>query len=252
MGIKGNSNGLIYLRTETKNMNVRDYINSHFPGLVLKPSLYHQWEQSIHFELGKELYQFKSGTDELNAEYFDQVYQQILSLFHEIFLPNDTIFLVTNIYQNNHYVRKSRRKMKVYHHYIKANHVRAQLKQEDLPYMFDDEEDVEDNCTSQFSLRCRKQDIRFHLLLKAITHQDFQPLKPRIHNPYGLYEPDVFFVNVTRNIIFYIYDDRGCEVIAKDLETLRSLYEKYGDWIDEYDREEIVQRFKLSDCSHNI
>ncbi|MGG0718165.1 DUF3885 domain-containing protein [Robertmurraya massiliosenegalensis] len=224
-------------------MNLRDYIDSHFPGLVLRPSLYHQWDHSIHFELAKELYQFKSGTDKLNAEYFEQAYQQTLSLFNEIFLPNDMIFLVTNVYQIKNYVRRSRR-LKVYHHYIRNNHVRSHLKQEALPYMFDGEEDAEDNCTSQFSLQCRKQDIRYPLLLKAISHRDFRRLKPRLHNPYGLYEPDVFFINVTRNIIFYIYDDRGCEVIARDLETIRPLYDKYGDWIDEYCREEIDQRFK--------
>ena len=45
-------------------------------------------------------------------------------------------------------------------------------------------------------------------------------------------------------MIFYIYDDRGCEVIASDIETIRPIYEKYVDWIDEYCREEIDQRFK--------
>ena len=37
---------------------------------------------------------------------------------------------------------------------------------------------------------------------------------------------------------------RGCEVIASDLETIRPIYEKYGDRIDEYCREEIEHRFK--------
>jgi hypothetical protein len=54
----------------------------------------------------------------------------------------------------------------------------------------------------------------------------------------------VFFINVTKNVIFFIYDDRGCEVIATNKETIYPLYEKYGDWIDEYSREEIDQRFK--------
>lgn len=35
-------------------------------------------------------------------------------------------------------------------------------------------------------------------------------------------------------IIFFIYDDRGCEVIALDFKRIRHLYEKYHDWVEEY------------------
>ena len=110
--------------------------------------------------------------------------------------------------------------------------------------MFDDEEDAGDYCTSQFSLECHKSDISHRLLIKAICNQDFPPLKPRLSNLYQSNYPDVFFINVTKNVILYIYDDRGAEVIASNLETIRPIYEKYGDLIDEYCREEIEQQFK--------
>jgi len=110
--------------------------------------------------------------------------------------------------------------------------------------MFDDEDEMEEKCSSQFSLECSKQDIRYSSLIKAICNQDFPSLKPRLHNPDGLYEPDVFFINVTNNTVFYIYDDRGCEVISRDIETIRPIYEKYTDWVDDYCCEEINQRFK--------
>ena len=80
--------------------------------------------------------------------------------------------------------------------------------------------------------------------MKAICNQDFPSLKPRLSNQYYLYDPDVFFINVTKNVILYIYDDRGCQVIASDIETIRPIYEKYADWIDGYYREEINKRFK--------
>lgn len=50
-------------------------------------------------------------------------------------------------------------------------------------------------------------------------------------------------MNTTRNIIFYMYDDRGCEVIARDREAIRPIYEKYADWLDESNRAEIDQYF---------
>ncbi|HEK9102588.1 DUF3885 domain-containing protein [Bacillus pfraonensis] len=48
---------------------------------------------------------------------------------------------------------------------------------------------------------------------------------------------DVFFINVTKDIIMFIYDDRGCEVIAKNKEMIRDLYIKYREWIPCYERE---------------
>ncbi|OTW85888.1 DUF3885 domain-containing protein [Bacillus toyonensis] len=42
----------------------------------------------------------------------------------------------------------------------------------------------------------------------------------------------------------FIYDDRGCEVIAKNKEIIRGLYEKYKEWIPVYERESIDSLFK--------
>ena len=35
--------------------------------------------------------------------------------------------------------------------------------------------------------------------------------------------PDVFLINITKDIIMFMYDDRGSEVITKNKETIRSL-----------------------------
>ena len=39
--------------------------------------------------------------------------------------------------------------------------------------------------------------------------------------------PDVFLINATKDIVMFMYDDRGCEVIAKNKEIIRDLYKKY-------------------------
>ena len=210
-------------------MQLRDYIKTNFAGLVLKPSLYYQWNHSIHFDLAKGLYQLQDDTDKLNPDYFNTVYNQAISLYNDLFSDEDTILLVTNVYQHKDYIKRSKRKIKVYSHFIKSKDVRFSLKQETLPYMFDDEEEAGDYCTSQFSLECYKRDFSYRLLMKAICNQDFPSLKPRLSNPYYRNDPDIFFINVTKNVILYIYDDRGAEVIASDLETIRLIYEKFGD-----------------------
>ncbi|WP_026011360.1 DUF3885 domain-containing protein [Paenibacillus sp. OSY-SE] len=222
-------------------MKLREYLNINFPGLILKPSLYNQWDKGIHFELGKGMYQIKDD-GKLNLKMFDRVYSQALSLFNSLFSEQDEIFLVTNVYQRKAYKNRVNR-LKVYNRYINDKDLKFHLKQETLPYMFDDEEEADDYYTTQYFLKCSKRDLRYPMLIKAICNQDF-PLKPKLVRENGSYYPDVFFINATKNLIFFIYDDRGCEVISTNRETILPSYEKYNDWLDEYNREEIEQLFK--------
>ena len=43
--------------------------------------------------------------------------------------------------------------------------------------------------------------------------------------------PDVFLINAKKDIVMFMYDDRGCEVIAKNKEIIRDSYKKYKEWI---------------------
>lgn len=47
----------------------------------------------------------------------------------------------------------------------------------------------------------------------------------------------VFLLHAKEHVFYHLYDDRGLDVVAKDKEILRPIYEKYKDWILEYDRE---------------
>jgi hypothetical protein len=218
--------------------NLQEYLHTTFPGLVLKPSLYLQWKTGIHFGLAQEMYQFKDN-GKLNLQMFDTVYSQALAIFNDLFSEEDEIFLVTNVYHRKD--SNSRTKpIKVYKNSVKNKNLVFHLKQETLPYVFEDE--ANDYYTAQYCLKCRKQDLRYPLLIRAACNEDF-PLKPKFGREKGMFYPDVFFINVSKNLIFFIYDDRGCEVISDNKETLRPLYEKYNDWLYEYNRKEIKRLF---------
>ncbi|MBQ0141043.1 MAG: DUF3885 domain-containing protein [Kurthia sp.] len=60
-------------------------------------------------------------------------------------------------------------------------------------------------------------------LLKAICNYDLG-LKPSIHH-------NVYFINIHRQTIFHVYDDRGCDLLATFPETIKDMYHKYNDWI---------------------
>jgi hypothetical protein len=54
----------------------------------------------------------------------------------------------------------------------------------------------------------------------------------------------VYVVNISKNTIFNVYDDRGCDLIASDPEKIRAIYHDYNDWILDYDREAIDRVFQ--------
>jgi hypothetical protein len=115
--------------------------------------------------------------------------------------------------------------------------------QRTLPYPFEDEEDADQCVTSQFILKCRVQDLRTSLLIKAACNEDFPSLKPRFGMPCSFTYPDLFFINSTKRLIYFIYDDRGCELIAADKATLKPIYEKYSCWLDDFELEHAASLF---------
>lgn len=104
------------------------------------------------------------------------------------------------------------------------------------------EANYEEMVTHHFALSCKKSNIRYKRLLTAISYENY-PHPSQILK--GLYRPgiDIYFVNVTKKMIFHLYDDRGCDVIASNKEELYGLYKKLNDWILDYDRERIDKMF---------
>jgi hypothetical protein len=53
----------------------------------------------------------------------------------------------------------------------------------------------------------------------------------------------LFLVDLDRRIAVNPYDDRGMDVISVDRETLVPLYRKFGEWLLDYDREQMDVTF---------
>lgn len=54
----------------------------------------------------------------------------------------------------------------------------------------------------------------------------------------------VYVIDPRAKVILHMYDDRGLDILAFELETLRSLYESFSDWILENQRHRIAFRFR--------
>ena len=49
----------------------------------------------------------------------------------------------------------------------------------------------------------------------------------------------VYFANSNTNIMYHLYDDRGADIAADNKKILMPIYQKFNNWILEYDRERI-------------
>lgn len=54
----------------------------------------------------------------------------------------------------------------------------------------------------------------------------------------------VYLLHPNENVLYHLYDDRGLDLVAKDKRMLYPLYERFNDWILDYDREIIDHIFK--------
>ena len=53
----------------------------------------------------------------------------------------------------------------------------------------------------------------------------------------------VYWMNTRDSILFHLYDDRGCDIIGANKEMLHPIYVQYNDWLLDYDRTRMDERF---------
>ena len=61
---------------------------------------------------------------------------------------------------------------------------------------------------------------------------------------------ELYIVNVTRRTLFYMYDDRGCDVYSLEKDALLPIYYKFRRWILDYNRIEIDRSFERGLFQH--
>ncbi|PEJ24682.1 hypothetical protein CN689_26880 [Peribacillus butanolivorans] len=202
-------------------------METNFPNLSLRPALFYSWDIGIRFELGVE---WKIEYDFENSPYLKGVYKRAINLFKSLHLDDEEIFVVANV---NDYGYK---KVNIFYPFVRDKDVLYKLKHKVIPYVFPEDDEEGRYITHRFMLRCKTSDIRYVPLLKAICNQDMG-IRPSIFH-------DIFFININRETIFHVYDDRGSDLLAKSAETIRDIYNTYNEWILDYDREEIDKVFR--------
>ncbi|MHA7966805.1 DUF3885 domain-containing protein [Paenibacillus sp. CAU 1782] len=210
-------------------MDLDHYLSSHFESLSQCKPLFYSWDIGIRFELGAP-----PVYDQNKSRYMQGVYDRAILIYEHLHQRNDKLLLVTNAHFGNQ-TTVLKRAPKLYRRYIPDKGVLRRLQHKAIVHAFADSKEIDDNETNWFTLECHGRDITYRGLIKAICNHDVG-IKPSIFH-------DVFFINVTTGTIFHIYDDRGCDVISASKDALMSIYEKYNDWILDYDRAWIDETF---------
>lgn len=215
------------------------FLDEYYDGLVLAPGLFYSWKKSIRFEISPPF-----PDDE--KQKFKQTFERAITLFNKVFGENDHILLVTDVHSTRRDNFLQRKPLNVYLKYVKHKQTLYKLQYQLLPSVFDEEDENEEGeefITHRFILPCQREKIKYPQLLKAISYEDFAHpstiLKNNSRNGY-----DIYFVNLCKKMIYHLYDDRGCDILAADKENIRFLYEGYNDWILDYDRAEIDLLFR--------
>lgn len=211
-------------------MLLNDFMNDNFPNLELRPALFYSWNIGIRFELGVD---YDRDNDYENSPYIQGVYKRAITLFKSLHAHNDDMYIVVDV---NDHADGYKHKSKTFPRYIKEKSVLYGLNQKTIPYIFPDDDDEGTYKTHRFTLKCKTSDLKYIPMLKAICNNDIG-IKPSIFNR-------VYFISINRKTIFHVYDDRGCDLLATTPETIRDVYDKYNDWILDYDRNEIDEIFK--------
>lgn len=206
-----------------------EFLQQHYPGLVLGPGLFHSWPIALRFDLQSE-----SSTS--NDAYFAEVLRRATVVFEAVFAPTDEVLVVVQRPRHTRWFGRCR---------FRASHLVLRLLKATKP----------ETAFQRFANRTRfahtRQLIRFTVqrparviahrtILQAISHQDFPSRRPQLHD-------DVFFLNLRSKLILHMYDDRGLDLISPDVETLRPFYEALGHLLLDYDREQMAATFTKID-----
>ncbi|WP_114781804.1 DUF3885 domain-containing protein [Botryobacter ruber] len=197
----------------------RQFLEENLNGLEIKMPLFYNWENGLRFDL--------QVGDTNTEEYFKEVNKRSTALFKASFSETDRVFIVL-------YQYKIKRSKIMFSNY--AFQQIAEIKKSEVDYSIVSQLYEPDDVWNRAIAKVTIERINYANILKAIANTDFSR-DPKINS-------QVFFMNLDKMLVFNMYDDRGLDIVAKDIETLRPIYTEFNAWILDYDRNVIDQKMK--------
>jgi hypothetical protein len=212
-------------------MNLRAYLDEHFPRLVLEPTLFHCWPTSLRFELGDPEHKEPHKRD---PAYFDPLHRRARALYEAAFAATDSCILSSVEYRCSKLGRRACHFATVFDEARERNlGIGRPSGRAWVP-------SGNPECKVRYVwAEVSPRRIDYDYLLRRFARTDF-PLAG------GGFAGTVYFINLTRNLIFHMYDDRGLDLSATKRETLKPLYDSHNSWLLDWNRERMEQMFSYS------
>jgi hypothetical protein len=206
-----------------------EFIENNLRGLVLETPLFYNNPIGIRFEIGVPYRQVSSD------KYFTNVYLRSNFIFDEVFEEDDEMFIIIRWVRDIEPYTTFNKGLDVFPDMIKNKNILNKASLIEMERYIEDNGDLS-GISYQYVLICKKYDVDYKRILRAIANSD--------HAIYPYTSNGVFFINTKKNIIYYLYDDRGLDLVSNDEKNLKDIYTKFNDWILDYDRERIDKVFK--------
>lgn len=193
-------------------MESKIFLERYFSELTHLTGLFYEWQPAIRFELG-------NPNEHDDRKYTDGSFHRTATLYQELHRPDDDCIVMMDVYEGD----------------LKRKNL-APFLEKSLRFRIAMVTYNKGGATFyRFDAACKAIEIVHLKLLRAIINADMG-IKPSIHHR-------VYILNKRTKTIFYVYDDRGCDVLASDIETIRPLYEQYNKWILQYNKATIDHIF---------
>ncbi|WP_299287299.1 DUF3885 domain-containing protein [uncultured Mucilaginibacter sp.] len=204
---------------------LQDYLQNKFSGLKLTQPLFFNEVPGLRFNLQDEQFELSGGVD-----YLIEVNKRVNKIFKTITDDEDNLILYYNCFT------WKRRKIR------KGNFLFKQLINPELVYQFRRSKDVEDKYwisdhSCQLIIMDKARNINFKNIFMSISNNDFY-IKPRL-------DGELYIINKTKNSIFLMYDDRGCDLISYNIDLLKNYYVELTTLILEPNRAGIKERLEI-------
>ncbi|WP_214746364.1 MULTISPECIES: DUF3885 domain-containing protein [unclassified Exiguobacterium] len=202
---------------------IMKYIDNHFSN--------RSGEVHLRFELGEP---YKNGTDER----IEQVVKRVTTLFEEVFQSDDYIHIFIKDWNETEDIMFGNTTPE----YLYGLFMKQQIEEETL---FELDEDIDEKTGEIIEI---KHEYKAKFVSSQIKSISYEKILRGIGNYEQGREPSigqtVYFISTEKNIVFHMYDDRGCTISSNEVEPLVPLYHKYNDWLVNYWRADFDAIFK--------
>jgi hypothetical protein len=190
---------------------VREFLRLHFNNIELEAPLLSKSLYGLRFDLQVG----EVGTE----EYFKECVCRATEIFEQVFDEEDNVIL----YLTDFKWKKRKLRFSNYCFRTIAGLAKNEIEYQTLKNRYGTS-DIS-NVASIIILRNR---IRHTDIFQAIANKDFSRTPGLDQNGF-LGSKQIYLINLDKRIIFYMYDDRGLDIIADNRDTLMPIYSKFKD-----------------------